>query len=144
MMCLRSSVSIMTRLRDGRPGFNYRQERDIFLFATASGPPLQNTASPEPGVLSVRVKWPGHEAHHSTPSGAEVRNAWNYTSTLPYVFMACCLVKHRDSFTLYLSSFRARKAASVRRIRNASLGIVTYISDLCDFGEMRNTFRSQI
>jgi len=38
-------------------------------------------------------------------------NAWNYTSTSPYIFMACCLttgyifvawhlVKHSDNFTV--------------------------------------------
>jgi hypothetical protein len=30
------------------------------------------------------------------------KNAWIYTSTPQYVFMACCLVKHRDNFTLPL------------------------------------------
>jgi hypothetical protein len=25
-----------------------------------------------------------------------------------YVFMACCLVKHRDTFTFYLSRFRVK------------------------------------
>jgi len=27
------------------------------------------------------VKWLGHEADHSTPSGAEVKNTWSYTFT---------------------------------------------------------------
>jgi len=37
-----------------------------------------------------------------TQSSTEVRNAWSYTSTPPYVFMTRCLVKHgryRDNFT---------------------------------------------
>jgi hypothetical protein len=34
------------------------------------------------------VKPPGHEANHSPSSCAEVKNAWSYTSTSPYVFMA--------------------------------------------------------
>jgi len=38
---------------------------------------------------------PGNEADHSPPSSAEVKNAWSYTSTPPYVFMAWCLVKYR-------------------------------------------------
>jgi hypothetical protein len=41
----------------------------------------------------------GGEADHSPPSSAEVKNAWSYTSTPQYVFMAWCLVKHRDNFT---------------------------------------------
>jgi hypothetical protein len=37
---------------------------------------------------------------HSPPTSAEVKNAWNYTSTPQYVFMVWCLVKHRD-FTFF-------------------------------------------
>jgi hypothetical protein len=33
-------------------------------------------------------------------SRAEVKNAWSYTSTPQYVFMAWYLVKHKD-FTFY-------------------------------------------
>jgi len=39
------------------------------------------------------VKRPGSEADHSRPSSAEVKNAWIYTSTPPYAFMAWCFVK---------------------------------------------------
>jgi hypothetical protein len=46
-------------------------------------------------------KRPGREADHSPPSSAEVKNAWSYTSTPQYVFMAWCLVKHRDIFTFF-------------------------------------------
>jgi len=46
-----------------------------------------------PETLSPEVKRPGREADHSPPSDAEV-NAWSYTSTPPYVFMAWCLVKY--------------------------------------------------
>jgi hypothetical protein len=28
-----------------------------------------------------------------------VLNAWSYTFFPPYIFMACCLIKHRDCFT---------------------------------------------
>jgi len=50
------------------------------------------------GALSSDVKWPGPEADRSTPSSAEVKNAWGYTFTPQYVFMMY-LVKHRDNFT---------------------------------------------
>jgi hypothetical protein len=40
-----------------------------------------------PGILSLAVKWPGHEADHSSPATAEVKKMWIYTSTPPYVFM---------------------------------------------------------
>jgi hypothetical protein len=33
--------------------------------------------------LSLGVKRPGHEADHSLPFSAEVKNAWSYTSTPP-------------------------------------------------------------
>jgi hypothetical protein len=36
------------------------------------------------------VKRSGREADQSPPSSAEVKNAWSYTSTLQYVFMAWC------------------------------------------------------
>jgi hypothetical protein len=40
------------------------------------------------------------EADHSPPSGAEVKNRWNYTSTPTYVFMECCLVKNRYNYII--------------------------------------------
>jgi hypothetical protein len=39
-------------------------------------------------VLSTETKGPGREADHSLPCSAEVKNAWSYTSTRHYVFMA--------------------------------------------------------
>jgi hypothetical protein len=35
------------------------------------------------GAFSLWVKQLGHEADHSPPSSAEVKNAWSYTSTPP-------------------------------------------------------------
>jgi len=40
------------------------------------------------GALSMGVKRLGIEANRSRPSGAEVMNAWSYTSSPPYAFMA--------------------------------------------------------
>jgi hypothetical protein len=62
-------------------------------------PPIQWV----PGALSLEVKQPGREADHSPPSSAKVKNAWSYTPLPQYVFMAWCLVKHRDKFTFYLN-----------------------------------------
>ena len=36
-----------------------------------------------PGALSLVVKQPGHEAHHSPPPCVEVKNEWSCTSTPP-------------------------------------------------------------
>jgi hypothetical protein len=67
-------------LRAGRPGF-----RAIMR-------PVSSPAVPTPA--------PGREAYHWPPqSSAEVNNAWSYTSWPPYVFMAWCLVQHRDNCT---------------------------------------------
>jgi hypothetical protein len=48
------------------------------------------------------VKWPGHEADHSPPSSAKVKNVWSYTSTSPIRLHGVVLSwrKHRDNFTL--------------------------------------------
>jgi hypothetical protein len=54
-----------------------------------------------PESFSLGVKRPGRGADHSPPPNAEVKNAWSYTSTPQYVFMAWCLFKHRDNFTSY-------------------------------------------
>jgi len=37
----------------------------------------------------------GGEGDHSSPCSAEVKNAWSYTSTFPYVFTAWCLSEYR-------------------------------------------------
>jgi hypothetical protein len=49
-------------------------------------------------------------------SSAEVKNAWSYTTTPQYVFMACCLVKHRDNFTFTFTFIKA-----YTQIRNTDL-----------------------
>ena len=63
--------STVTWLRVGRSGIRIPVEtRDFFLLW---------------GLLSLlpRVKRPEFEVNHSSPSGAEVKNEWNCTSTLP-------------------------------------------------------------
>jgi hypothetical protein len=49
------------------------------------------------GALYEGVKQPEREAGHSSPSSVHVKNAWSYTSTPSYVFMALPLVKSRLS-----------------------------------------------
>jgi len=70
----------------------------IFFFATASilslGP-TQPSIQWVPRPHTPKVKWSGRKAEHSRLPSAEVKNAWSYTSTSQYVFMAWCLVKHR-------------------------------------------------
>jgi hypothetical protein len=80
-----------------------RRGLGIFLFTTASGTPLGPTQPPTQWVLkavSLGIKRPAREVDHLPPSSAEVTNAWNYTSTPQYAFMAWCFLKQRDNFTL--------------------------------------------
>jgi hypothetical protein len=35
--------------------------------------------------------WPGHEVDKLPPSSAEVKDKWSYTSSPPYVHMACTM-----------------------------------------------------
>jgi hypothetical protein len=61
-----------------------------FLFSVSSRPALRPTQSPiqwVPRALSPTVKRQGREADHSTPTSAEVRKMWIYTSPPPYAFM---------------------------------------------------------
>jgi hypothetical protein len=51
-------------------------------------------------ALSPGIKRPRREADHSPPSSAEFKNAWSYTSTHLYVFMAWYLVTVGDNFTV--------------------------------------------
>jgi hypothetical protein len=67
-------------------GSESRRWLGIFLFTTVSIPVLGPTQPPiqwVPRGLSLRVKRPRRDADHSPPSSAEVKNAWNYTSTPP-------------------------------------------------------------
>jgi len=52
-------------------------------------------------VLNESQERTGREADHALPSNVDVKNAWSYTATPPYVLMAWHLVKHMDKFTLH-------------------------------------------
>jgi hypothetical protein len=82
----------------------------LFCYSQHKSRPALGTTQPPiqwvPGAFSLGVKRPGREADHSSASSAErSRNAWSYISTPQYVFMAWCLVKHRDNFTFYFTLF---------------------------------------
>jgi hypothetical protein len=90
-------------------GFDSQRGLEIFLFTIAARTALGSTQPPiqwVPGGLSLGIKWPDHESDHSPPSSVQVKNAWSYTSTPQYAFMAWCLVKHRDNFTLIFLKFK--------------------------------------
>jgi hypothetical protein len=61
-----------------------------FHFSISSRPALGSTQPSiqwVPGALSSGIKRQGREADHSTPTSAEVKKMWIYTSTPPYAFM---------------------------------------------------------
>jgi hypothetical protein len=81
--------------RDSVPG------TEIFLFSTPLPDQLWGRSSllfNGYRRLSPEIKRPGREANHTPPSNAEVKNAWSYKSTPPYVFMEWYLIKLRLSF----------------------------------------------
>jgi len=110
--CRGSSVSIVTRLRAGRPGFTYRQGHWCDCF---SSPPHPDRIWVPPSLLSneYRGLLPGgwvkrlrRETDKSPPSSVEVKNVRSYTSTPPYVLMAWCLVNNFTcpfNFVMYSS-----------------------------------------
>jgi hypothetical protein len=74
-------------------GFESWQRLGIFLFTIASRPalgPTQPLIQWVQKALPLEVKRPAREADDSSQSVAEVKNAWSYTSTPQYVFMAWC------------------------------------------------------
>jgi hypothetical protein len=61
------------------------------IFLSSPGHSDQFWGSPPvqwvPGALSTWVKRLRHEADHSPPTSAEVKNAWIYTSSPPHAIM---------------------------------------------------------
>jgi hypothetical protein len=84
-----SSVSLVTvlRLHDGGGDFLSLRYRIQIGSGAHSASCAMGT-----GVFSPGIKRLGRETDLSPPSSAEVRNAWSYTSTHPYVIVAWCLV----------------------------------------------------
>jgi hypothetical protein len=101
-----SAVGITTGYRlDGQgAGVRVPVGQDFsLLYVVQSGSEAHPASYPMViGPLSPGVKRLGHEADHSPPSSAEVKNTWIYTST-PQNSSWCSakLVKHRDTCTFY-------------------------------------------
>jgi hypothetical protein len=60
----------------------------IFLFFKTFRPALGTTQHLTQRVLEA-LSQSVRDAHHSPPFSAEVKNVWNYASTLPHAFIAC-------------------------------------------------------
>jgi hypothetical protein len=89
------TVGIVAGCGIGDVGLHYCKGQDIFLFPVSSRP-IQRPRHWFPGTGSLEVRWPEHEADHSPPSSAEVKNEWSYTPTPPL----CLQGMHRDNFTV--------------------------------------------
>jgi hypothetical protein len=87
-----SAVGIATALRAGRLRGRSSNPGRIknFLFCTSAKPALVPTqpSIQVPAALSPGVKRPGREADHSSPTSAEGKKMWVYTSTPSYALMA--------------------------------------------------------
>jgi hypothetical protein len=104
-------ISNYTGCTNGVLGFDSRRGLGIFLFSTASRTALGPTQPRKwvPGAHPLGVKRAGHEADHSSLVPRS-KNAWSYTSTPQYVFVAWCLVKHRGNFYFYLTALNNKTA----------------------------------
>jgi hypothetical protein len=75
-----------------------------FLFSTSRSPlgPTQPPMQWVPWARSLAVKRPGRESDYSSPTSAEVKKMWIYTSTPPHAFMTQYLATHRHNCTFTL------------------------------------------
>ena len=81
------TAGLVTRQHTGRAVVRIRQD-EIFLFSKTSIPSL---GSSKPSIQRVPgffpgAKRPGSDGNPSTPSCAEIKNEWSYTSTPPICF----------------------------------------------------------
>jgi hypothetical protein len=81
-----SLVGIATDYGLGDRGVGIRVPVGSRIFSTSSRPAMRPTQPPIQWVPGL--KGPGHEADHSFPTIAEVKETWIYTTTPPYAFMA--------------------------------------------------------
>jgi len=66
--------------------------------------------------MNVWVLPPWREPDLSPPSSAEIKNAWGYSSSPPYVFMEWYLFKHTCNFTFTLIIIFREKICSYQVI----------------------------
>lgn len=63
------------------------------------------------GALSAIVQQPGYGYHHSPPLAAEAKNAWSYSSTLPYV-----LTREKGQHYLFRYLYSSAKKVELDRL----------------------------
>jgi hypothetical protein len=80
-----------------------------FLARNATSPwpallPAQPSSLFGTEFLSREIMQPAHEANHSLPSSAEVKNTWRNTSTSPCVFVIWLLINNWYSLYIFPSA----------------------------------------
>ena len=50
------------------------------------------------GILSSEIKRSLRESHRLHAPSVNDKDVWSYTCTRTHAFMACCLIKHTDTF----------------------------------------------
>jgi hypothetical protein len=83
---------------------------EFFFFTNASRSalgPTQPRIQWVTGALYAEIKRPSRESDNEPSSSPQAKNTWNYNSTPQCVFVASCLVKHRDNITLIFTLQRA-------------------------------------
>jgi hypothetical protein len=92
-LCWRQHVPLKCQLTFNGPHGVISQ--NLFKRFFSSGPhPTSYTVST--GSSFHGAKWQGHEADHSPPSNAEVKDVWSCISTPLYVFIVWCFVNYAE------------------------------------------------
>jgi hypothetical protein len=68
-------------------------------------------------ALSLGVKWPGREADHSPPPIDELKNAWSYTFTSHYAFMAWFSFKTQGQIYLYSMMYAVKNNLKINAMK---------------------------
>ena len=86
-----SLVVTVTRLPAERPWFDSLHGMDLSPSTNVQSFSDSNltTCLKRAECFLPGVKRPGHEVEHSSPTSAEIKNAWVYTSTPLHVFLGC-------------------------------------------------------
>jgi hypothetical protein len=75
-------VSLAVRLWAGWSGVEmpvWTRDDSLLQHVQTCYGPTQPPSSVHTGLLSLGVKWPGHEVNQSPPSSTKVKNEWSYT-----------------------------------------------------------------
>lgn len=104
-LCIEKRIYRVTNIRVGQPKnrCSIRSQRKMkFSFYAVSKPTLIPTSGLFTGSrnLFVQKQRSGRTSEHSTPTSTQVKNSWIYTSTLLFIFIACCLIRDRNRITL--------------------------------------------